>query len=92
MADPQQLQQIQQQIQALQQQLAAVQQQQQQQQQPPPPPAVAFARAPAQVVQAGLLDYTNRQHVELHKEGSKALPGDQFNGTKLQQFLGKVES
>jgi hypothetical protein len=86
---------LQQQLQALQQTLQAVQAQQQAaqvQQQAPPPPAAQFALEPAQAHQAGLLNYVDRNDIELHKNGSKALPGDAYDGTKLQIWLGKVET
>jgi len=86
---------LQEQIQQLQQQLQAVQAQQvpggQQQQQPPPAPVV-FAREPAQANQAGLLNFADRNDIEFHKNGSKALPGDAYDGTKMHMWLNKVES
>ena len=85
---------LQQQLQVLQQTLQAVQAQQAapaQQQAPPPPPA-QFALEPAQAHQAGLLNYADRNDIEIHKNGSKALPGDAYDGTKLQIWLGKVET
>ena len=85
---------MQQQLQVLQQTLQAVQAQQAapaQQQAPPPPPA-QFALEPAQAHQAGLLNYADRNDIEIHKNGSKALPGDAYDGTKLQIWLGKVET
>ena len=87
------IQQLQQQLQQLQQQLAALQQNQQQE---PPAQAAAnpvvFARAPAQLNSGALLNYSEKKDIEVHKSGSAALPGDKYDGTKLQQFLGKVES
>ena len=81
---------LQNELQQLRQQLQAVQAQQQQVQ--PPPQPVVFAREPAQANQAGLLNYNDRNDIELHKNGSKALPGDPYDGTKIQQWLAKVES
>jgi hypothetical protein len=94
------IQDLQQQNQVLQQQLNQLQatlqavQAQQAAQQPPPPPQqnIVFAREPAQANQAGLLNYNDRNDIELHKNGSKALPGDPYDGTKIQVWLGKVET
>ena len=85
---------LQQQIQALQDALAAIQaagpapaaMQ-------PPPPAAVFARAPAQLNHAALLNYMDKKDIELHKSGSAALPGDKYDGKGyLQSWLNKVES
>ena len=89
---------LQEQIQQLQQQLQAVQAQQmqgqggQQQQPPPQPAAVVFAREPAQANQAGLLNFSDRNDIEFHKNGSKTLPGDAYDGTKMHVWLSKVET
>ena len=59
----------------------------------PPPPAAVFARAPAQLNHAALLNYMDKKDIELHKSGSAALPGDPYDGkANLQSWLNKVES
>jgi len=85
---------LQQQIQELQQALNALQAQQAQQAGgQAPPPAAVFARAPAQLNHAALLNYTDKKDIELHKSGSAALPGDRYDGKgSLQSWLSKVES
>jgi hypothetical protein len=80
---------MQQQLQAMQQAQAAPPAAAQPGNQPIAP--LAFAQEPAQA-QGGLLDYNNRKDIELHKNGSAALPGDAFDGTKLPIWLGKVET
>mmetsp|Transcript_9449 Transcript_9449/g.13675 ORF Transcript_9449/g.13675 Transcript_9449/m.13675 type:complete len:374 (-) Transcript_9449:831-1952(-) len=88
-----QLQLLQQQLQDLQQQLQAVQAQQAQpggQHPPPPPQQVIFAREPAQANQAGLLNFADRNDIEFHKSGSKALPGDAFGNDLLTRRYGEI--
>ena len=84
------------QVDALQAQVLQLQQQLQQalQQMPavPPPTPVVFARTPALINGANMLDYSTKKDTELYKEGSKGITGDKYDGTKLQQFLTKVEA